>query len=67
MSAAGDDRWSGVKVFSATVAAERERLGERISQWLAASPSVRVVDKVVLQSSDRGFHCLSITLFYRDD
>lgn len=67
MTAASDERWSGVKVFSATVAAERERLGERIAQWLAASPSLRIVDKVVLQSSDRGFHCLSITLFYRHD
>lgn len=58
--------FSGVKVFSATMASDRERLGERINQWLASNPRVEVVDKVVLQSSDAEFHCLSVTLFYRE-
>jgi len=56
--------YTGVKVFSATKAREREELGENISRWLRNNPSLRVVDKVVMQSSDREFHCLTITLFY---
>ena len=56
--------YTGVKVFSATKAREREELGENISRWLRNNPSLRVVDKVVTQSSDRESHCLTITLFY---
>ena len=59
--------FNGVKVFSATKAREREDLGESITRWLRASPGVRIVDKVVTQSSDREFHCLTITLFYDKD
>ena len=59
--------FTGVKVFSATLADERLRLGERVAAWIAMMPGIRVVDKVVLQSSDRAFHCLSITLFYVRD
>ena len=55
--------YTGVKVFSATKAREREELGENISRWLRNNPSLRIVDKVVTQSSDKEFHCLSITLF----
>ncbi len=58
---------TGVKVFSATKAREREELGENITRWLRANPGVRVIDKVVTQSSDREFHCLTITLFYQKD
>ena len=59
--------YSGVKVFSATKARERESLGERITDWLESSEKpIEVVDTVVTQSSDREFHCLTITIFYRD-
>jgi hypothetical protein len=54
----------GVKVFTATKAREREMLGEVVTRWLAENPRTRVVDKIVTQSSDSAFHCLSITLFY---
>lgn len=54
----------GVKVFTATKAKDREALGEVVTRWLADNPRARVVDKVVTQSSDSQFHCLSITLFY---
>jgi hypothetical protein len=54
----------GVKVFTATKAREREMLGDVITRWLADNPRARVVDKIVTQSSDSQFHCLSITLFY---
>ncbi len=56
--------YTGVKVFSATKAREREELGESITRWLRANPAVRIIDKTVTQSSDREFHCLTITLFY---
>jgi hypothetical protein len=35
-----------------------------ITRWLQDNPRARVVDKIVTQSSDSQFHCLSITLFY---
>ncbi len=59
--------FNGVKVFSATKAREREDLGENITRWLRANQGLRIVDKVVTQSSDREFHCLTITLFYHKD
>lgn len=57
--------FTGVKVFSATKARDRDMLGEVITDWLRSNP-VTVVDKVVTQSSDSEFHCLTITLFYRN-
>lgn len=65
-----DDResamqFTGVKVFSATKAKEREELGETVSRWLRSNADLEVVDRVVLQSSDNEFHCLTIVLFYR--
>jgi hypothetical protein len=57
--------FTGVKVFSATKAREREELGETITRWLRANADLEVVDKVVSQSSDDEFHCLSIVFFYR--
>ena len=57
--------FTGVKVFSATKAKEREELGETVTRWLRANPELEVVDRVVSQSSDDEFHCLSIVLFYR--
>ncbi|MBL8605539.1 MAG: hypothetical protein JNK72_26645 [Myxococcales bacterium] len=58
--------FTGVKVFTATRAKDREELGEAITRWLRDAGDIEVVDKVVTQSSDQEFHCLSITLFYRD-
>ena len=55
---------SGVKVFSATKAKEREALGDNVTKWLKHNPNVQVVDKIVTQSSDSEFHCLTITIFY---
>lgn len=52
-----------VKVFAATMARDRGRLGEVVTEWLADHPDVRIIDKIVTQSSDSEFHCLSITLF----
>lgn len=59
-------QFNGVKVFSATKAREREEIGDIITQWLRNNPDYEIVDRVVLQSSDNEFHCLTITMFYRD-
>jgi hypothetical protein len=58
--------FTGVKVFTTTLARDREAMGDAIGRWLAEHPDLEVVDKQVTQSSDREFHCLSITLFYRE-
>jgi hypothetical protein len=58
--------FTGVKVFTTTLARDREAMGEHIGRWLHDHPDLEVVDRVVTQSSDSEFHCLSITLFYRD-
>lgn len=60
------NKFNGVKVFSATMAQERDQLGEKITNWLHDRPHVKVIDKIVTQSSDEAFHCLAITLFYFD-
>ena len=57
--------FTGVKVFSTTLARDRETMGETITKWLRENPGCEVVDRVVTQSSDKEFHCLTITLFYR--
>lgn len=57
-------QFNGAKVFSATKAKERESLGEALTAWLKQNPDVEIVNTVVTQSSDREFHCLTITLFY---
>ena len=62
---AGPVNFTGVKVFSTTLARDREQMGENITKWLKDNASLEIVDKVVTQSSDKEFHCLSITLFYR--
>ena len=54
----------GAKVFTATKARDRDALGELLTRWLRDNPRAKIVDKVVTQSSDREFHCLSITIFY---
>jgi hypothetical protein len=54
----------GVKVFSATMAKQRDALGEGVTSWVRANPDLQIVDRVVIQSSDQSFHCISIVLFY---
>lgn len=57
--------FTGVKVFSATKAKERDELGETVTRWLRSNADLEVVDRVVTQSSDDEFHCLTVVLFYR--
>jgi len=58
--------FTGVKVFSTTLARDRDQMGESITRWLVAHPTLEIVDREVRQSSDKEFHCLTITFFYRD-
>lgn len=58
--------FNGVKVFSATMAQERENLGEKVTDWLSSRPSLEVIDIQTVQSSDQAFHCISIVLFYKE-
>jgi hypothetical protein len=58
--------FTGMKIFSTTLARDREQMGETITRWLNDNAAVEVVDKIVTQSSDKEFHCLTITLFYRE-
>jgi hypothetical protein len=61
----GAMHFTGVKVFSATKAKEREELGESVTRWLRSNTDLEIVDRIVSQSSDDEFHCLSIALIYR--
>ena len=64
----GDDpRFNGVRVFSATMVSDRERLGDKITAWLAENPGIHVREIVVTQSSDESFHCLAISVFYWEE
>ncbi len=58
-------QFTGVKVFSATKAKEREELGESVTRWIRSNGDLEIVDRVVSQSSDDEFHCLTIVLFFR--
>ncbi len=57
-------KYTGIKVFTATKAQERISLGEAVTRWIRSHPDHHIVNAKVTQSSDREFHCLTITLFY---
>jgi hypothetical protein len=57
--------FDGVKVFSATMIAQRIQLGDIVTEWLAKHQEIELVDIVIRQSSDRRFHCISFVVFYR--
>ncbi len=58
-------QFTGVKIFSTTLARDREVMGEKITNWLKENPTVEIIDKEITQSSDKEFHCLTVTLFYK--
>jgi len=62
-----DVKFNGVKVFSATMVADRDQLGEKVTAWMANNGHLKVTDVVVTQSSDEAFHCIAITVFYCED
>ena len=51
-----------VKVFSVTRMKDRQSLGERVTDWIAANPTTCILETVVALTSDSEFHCLSIVL-----
>ena len=59
-------QFTGMKIFSTTLARDREQMGDNITRWMHENQQVEIVDKIVTQSSDKEFHCLTITLFYRE-
>lgn len=66
MKIEGTKQVNGVKVFSETKARERAELGEKITAWMRERPHLEIVDKIVTQSSDSEFHCLTITFMFFD-
>lgn len=58
--------FNGVKIFSATMFADRGQLGERVTAWIASGPPRRLTDIIVTQSSDAAFHCVTISIFYQE-
>jgi hypothetical protein len=62
-----DVGFNGVKVFSATMVADRDQLGEKVTDWIAKNSHKKVTDIVITQSSDEAFHCIAITVFYWED
>ena len=58
--------FNGVKIFSATMFADRGQLGERITAWLASGPQRKLTDIIVTQSSDAAFHCITFSIFYHE-
>ena len=62
-----DVKFNGVKVFSATMVADRDQLGEKVTAWMSSNTHLKVTDVVVTQSSDEAFHCIAITVFYWED
>jgi hypothetical protein len=59
-------QFTGMKIFSTTLARDREQMGDNITRWVKENAQLEIVDKIVTQSSDKEFHCLTITLFYRE-
>jgi hypothetical protein len=62
--------FNGVKVFAATMVAQRQELGDVVTRWLEEArrtrPGFELVDMKISQSSDAAFHCISIVLFFRE-
>ncbi len=59
--------FDGVKVFAATTVSQRRLIAEEATRWLAEMnqrPGFRLVDRVVRQSSDSAYHCLSMIFFF---
>ncbi len=58
--------FTGMKVFSATKARERDMLGDALTRWMRDNPNLEIVDKDVRQSSDNEFHCVTIMVYYKE-
>lgn len=56
--------FEGMKIFSATKARDRERLGESVTGWMNKNPHLEVVNYNISQSSDTEFHCVTVAIFW---
>jgi putative lipoic acid-binding regulatory protein len=56
-----------MKTFTAVKSRDRNALGERVTEWIARHPELTITDKVVRQSSDERYHCLTIVVFYQEE
>lgn len=54
------------KVFTEVDRRYLTDIGDQITEWLVTNPQFEVVGRVVVQSSDRGRHCLSAIVFVRE-
>lgn len=59
--------FNGVKVFSATMVAERDKLGDKVTEWMAINAHLQVVEIMITQSSDERFHCVAFSVFYHEN
>lgn len=62
-----DVKFNGVKVFSATMVADRDQLGEKVTAWMGTNQQYKVTDIVITQSSDEAFHCIAVTVFFWEE
>ena len=51
-----------VMLFSATMAKERDQLGDRVTEWLRRNPQFELTELRTMQSSDESFHCVTFVL-----
>lgn len=58
--------FNAVKAFSATMLGKHSDLGETVTRWLSMHPELVPTEIVVTQSSCGAYHCLTITVFYRE-
>jgi len=58
--------FNGVKIFSATMFADRAQLGDKVTAWIASGTQRKLSDIIVTQSSDAAFHCITISVFYQE-
>lgn len=59
-------KFDGLKVFSATMYQDRDQLGEKVTEWIAANQKmVDIVEIEQLQSSDDNFHCVTIIVYFK--
>jgi len=60
--------FNGVKIFSATMVADRDKLGDKVGEWIRnklRTPGFELTEQpTVTQSSDEAFHCIAISVFY---
>jgi hypothetical protein len=56
--------FNGVQLFTATMAAQRQGLGDQVTEWLTRHSHVTATEMLVTQSSSEEFHCLAIWVFF---